>query len=421
MPKSAIGGPAAIGPFVQNEVKHCVALSGKRAALDFCGIGSGGKPGSDRLFVVATDNQNVSGIVKACNLARVNLEVIEPSVLAYIRAFHAKKIAGRFDCNVLFAIVHGNTLTLCVFKKQNIDFVRTRDIDEKENTSGEFKTWLADEINTVVQFYDSVETSDSSGKWEITVIADSVRLPDDVHESVKAMISAGSVQVKQFENAYQDTPVVRDNARIKDGASAVAIGLAMKLLVPNETNLRLNLLPPEATEVKSFKRHALITANILAGIIFCMIIAIAMLGLKARQLSEEIDQRKKDNNLSELSVVFREDKILDSRIKQLSGEPGRLSEVLDSQRDMDWPALLSDIKKGTPKTVAITSLFNKGHTAIYMEGVGLSYEAIRWFVNTLSESEQIATASLIESEKDDEMGGLIKYTISCVWTGKTGK
>jgi hypothetical protein len=229
------------------------------------------------------------------------------------------------------------------------------------------------------------------------------------------------VQVKQFENAYQDTPVVRDNARIKDGASAVAIGLAMKLLVPNETNLRLNLLPPEATEVKSFKRHALITANILAGIIFCMIISIAMLGLKARQLSEEIDQRKKDNNLSELSVVFREDKILDSRIKQLSGEPGRLSEVLDSQRDMDWPALLSDIKKGTPKTVAITSLFNKGHTAIYMEGVGLSYEAIRWFVNTLSESEQIATASLIESEKDDEMGGLIKYTISCVWTGKTGK
>jgi hypothetical protein len=64
--------------------------------------------------------------------------------------------------------------------------------------------------------------------------------------------------------------------------------------------------------------------------------------------------------------------------------------------------------------VSIISLFSKGDSTISLEGVGLSYEAIRWFVNALGESEYIATASLIETEKGDERGGLIRYTIDCL-------
>jgi Tfp pilus assembly protein PilN len=413
--------PTSVGQFVHNEVKHCVVLSGKRIAMDFCGIGSGGKPGSDRLFVVASDNHNVAQIVKACNLARVNVEVIEPSVISYARAFYAKKIAGKFDCNILLATVQGGTLTLCVFRRQTLDFIRSRDIDQDKSEPAGLCGWLVDEINAVVQFYDSVESSESSGRWEIIVIADSVQLPDDVLESQRSRLTVSNLQIKRPEDAYQDTPIVRDNVEVEEGASAVAVGLAMKLLLPNETNLRINMLPPEAADVKSLKRHALITANILAAILFIMIIAIAGLGLQAKSLKAEIERKKSEPLLSDLKALVKEEKIIDSRIKQLSGEPGRLNEILDSREDVDWPALLNDIRKGTPKTVCITSMFNKGNTTLNVEGVGLSYEAIRWFVNMLGESKHIATASLTETEKDDEKGGLIRYSISCLWTSEERK
>jgi hypothetical protein len=413
-PKSADGGPANVGQFVHNEVKHCVALSGKRIAMDFCGVGSGGKPGGDRLLVVAADNENVAQIVKVCNLARVNVEVIEPSLLAHVRAFYAKKIAGRFDCNVLLTVLQRDTLTLCVLKRQSIDFIRTRDIDKDKIEPGVLCEWVASEINAVIQFYDSVDNSDNSGKWDIMVVADSVQLPDDAQQSLKAKLTVGTLQVRRPEDACQDTPIVKDDAQVKTGASAVAIGLAMKLLVPNEPNFRINLLPPEATDVKTFKRHALITANVVAAVIFGMVIAVAVLGLIAKNVNAEIDRKKKDNSVSDLKVLFKEEKMLDSRMKQLSGEPGRLNDILDSRGDFDWSGLLNDIKKGTPKTVSITSMFSKGDSTISLEGVGLSYEAIRWFVNALGESGYIATASLAETEKDDERGGLIRYTINCL-------
>lgn len=442
--RSAVGGPTNVGQMVQNEVKHSVALSGKRIAMDFCGIGSAGQsklgligskssawPSSDRLFVVAADNQNVAAIVKACCLARVNVEVIEPPILAYARAFYAKKIAGRFDCNVLLAIVHGGTLSVCVFRKQVMDFVRIRDIAhdmaagqasaghlpvDGEHRAGDFGSWLADEINAVVQFYDSVGDSDVAGKWGIMVVANSAQLPDDAGESLRNRLTAGNLQIRRPEDAYQDTPVVKDDPKGAAGASAVAIGLAMKLLMPNETNVRINLLPPEAADIKAFKRHAIITANILAIIMFCMIIAIAALGFKARRLNEDITRQKVKYLLLDVKMLFREDKVIDSRIRQLSGEPGRLNEIFDSSKDVDWPALLNDIKNGTPKTVCIASLKSSGGSTIVLDGFGLSYEAIRWFVNMLSESKHIAAASLAETEKVDNIGGLIRYSINCLWS-----
>jgi Tfp pilus assembly protein PilN len=413
--------PTSIGQFVHNEVKHFVALSGKRIALDFCGIGSGGKSGSDRLIVVAADNRNVAQIVKACNLACVNVEVIEPPLLAYARAFYAKKIAGKFDCNVLIAIVQGGTLTLCVFKRQALDFVRTRDIDQEQAEPGELCQRLAEEINAIIQFYDSAEGTGSLGKWEITVVADSVQLPEDVEQSLKTKLTVDNLQVRRPEEAFQDTSVVGDGARADTGASAVAIGLAMKLLASDESNLRVNLLPPEATDVKMLKRHALITANILAAVLFGMVMATAGAGLMVRNMNTDIARQKKGEPLSDLNALIEEERLLDRRIKQLSNEPGLLNEVLGSGGDVDWAVLLNDIRKGTPAIVCVTSLFSKGDSAIYLEGVGLSYEAVRLFVNMLGKSEYIKSASLIETEKDDEMGGLIRYAINCFSNPKEGR
>ena len=152
--------PTNVGQFVHDEMKRCIPLSGKDIALDFCGTSSAAQRGGSRLFVAATDGEKVAALVKACDSAGVNLEAIEPPLLAYARAFYPKRIAGKFDSNVLLAILRGRTLTLCVFKKEALDFVRTRYITEEKAEPKELCQWLTEEINAIIRFYGTVDATD---------------------------------------------------------------------------------------------------------------------------------------------------------------------------------------------------------------------------------------------------------------------
>jgi len=410
MPRQA---PTGVGQFVYNEVKHCVALSGKKIALDYCGIGAAKQPSSNRVFVVAADSKKVARIVKACTLARVNLEAIEPPLIAYVRALYAKKIAGRFDRTVLIAELSSSVLTLCVFRKQTVDFIRTRDINEQTAEPSELCQWVASEINTIIQFY-NIEVPDSPGKWEIYVVADgAMQLSKDAEELLKAKVACESLQVKTSEDAYQDTPIKLSKSATGTGTSLVAIGLAMKLLDASGSSLRLNLLPPEAAEVKSFKKHAIITGNIIAAVLLVMVLAIGALMLKVEKVNVNIARKKKQESLQDISALLKEEQSLDRRIKQLSEGPGRLNEILSSRHDGDWLGLLNDIKIRIPKTVRVTNLFSKDGSRMLLEGLALSYESVHLFVNTLDKSEQLDSASLIETEKDEEEDGLVRYAISC--------
>jgi len=407
--------PTNIGQFVQNEVKHCVALSGKEIAFDFCGIGSAGRDGTSRLFVVAADAQKVADLARASNQAHLNVAAIEPPLLAYARAFYDKKIAGKFDCNSLLAILQGSTLTLCVFKKQTLDFVRTKHISKEKTEPDGLCQWLADQINAIIQFY-QVEVPDSPGKWEVTVVADSIQLPKDTEESLKAKVASTSLQVRTHENAWQDTPVGQNDS--PDRPSAVAIGLAMKLLGIDGSNLRINLLPPEAAEVKTLRKDLLITANIAASLFVLMIFAVGALAVMTDKVNEKIARKKQTQSLRDAYALFREQTLVEMQIKQLSDRPDLLSSIANSRPDVDWAGLLNDIRKATPKTSRITDLLSKSHSKMSLKGLAVSYEVVHLFVEMLNKSEYIESAALLETEKDDGEGGLVRYSINCALAAK---
>lgn len=419
--------PTSVGRFVHNEVKHCVAFSGKKIALDFCGVGAGGKLENDRVFVVAADSQKVAEIVKACSLARVNIEAIEPPLVSYIRAFYAKKISGRFDRYVLLAVLQNNVLILCVFKKQNVDFVRTRDITGDIAEHSDLYQWVAKEINAVIQFY-NIEAPDSPGKWEIAVVVDEatqLHVPQgmastkDAEEFLKAKIACEYLQVKKSEDTYQDMPIKQSKSATKAGNSVVAVGLALRLLAPEQSNLKINLLPAEAAEVKSLKRHAIITGNIISAVLLIMVLAIGSLMFKIEKVNANIAKKKQQQSLQNISELIKEDKLLDIRIKQLSDGPGQLKEILSTHHNGDWLGLLNDLGSRAPKTVCITNLFSKGSSKIFLEGLALSYESVHLFVSMLDKSEYVDSAFLIEAEKDEE-SGLVKYSINCSLKSREG-
>jgi len=418
--------PSNIGQFVQDQVKHVAVLPGNKIALDFCGVGGVGSEASSasRLLVVATDGRKVDEIVKVCSQAGLIVEAIEPPLLAYTRALYVKKIAGKFDCNVLIAILQGNSLTLCVFRRQTMDFVRTKSISKEKAQPDELCQWLAEQINMVIQFYD-VDVPDSCGKWEITVVADGELvepLPQNAEDTLRAKVAGASLQLLTSEDicraAVVSQPRGLANCQRTDKPSPIALGLAMKLLDTNKRNLGVNLLPPEVTRLRATQKGALITANIVAAVLLIMILAINGPNWKIKKLNESISH-KKAHLLRDTHTLIRERASVNKQIDAVGNKLNQINGILDSHRDTNWPNLLNDIGKGIPRTVRITSLSGGANSGMSLKGLALSNEAVYLFVDMLSKSKRISSASIAGTKRDSK--GFISYEINCTLATEKGK
>jgi len=404
------GAPSNIGKFVHNELKSYVALSGREIAFDFCGIKPGQGSGN-RLLAVAADSEELALLTGTCRRAHLNVEAVEPPILGYIRALFTERIEGRFDSNVLIAILHGSALNLCVFRKQVLDFVRIEHISKEQAEPGELCRWLAGEMNTIIQYYD-IEVADSAGKWEITVVADGVQLPVDSEKTLKAVVESADLQLRTGENACRDTIVAQN--RYKGQSSALAIGLAMGLLDTRQIGLKINLVPPESAEVRAVKKQLVLTTTVIVLAIPLLMIAA---GVGFARLADKIKtntvDRKQTELLEETHTTFTELELLNQQIELISDKPDELNRILGSRPDLDWAKILDDVRVRTPEAVRITEFSAGNKDSIILKGMALSYEAARLFEKMLNESDYFNSASLNETRKGGEAGQLVLYEINC--------
>ena len=416
--------PVNVGQFVQNEVKHYAMLSMKKIAMDFCGITSSGKSGNRRVFVVATDNQKITELTKALNQADINIDAIEPPLVAYIRACYAKRIAEKFEQNLLFAIVHEDALTLCLFKNQLLDFVRTKRLEAHKLESDESFDWIAEEINAVLKFYE-LEVHNKRNKWEVTLLT-SIRNKSvkEKTELLATKLKEGTpfydssqnesqieLKVRTLEDAYLDTPVA--DTTCADKPSAIAVGLAMKPLNFPSCGLNINLLPAETSEVKSARKHALIIANIAAAVLLLTILSIGFLSIKAKKISENVKQKQRTQLGRDTQAILNEQVLLSEQIANVSENLNGMSAILSAGPFLRWDQILNEIRSAIPKTVRITNLFGDENSIVLFKGQALSYESIHLFADVLNNATHVESASLIGTEKDSELSNLVMYSISC--------
>ncbi|MHC4565014.1 MAG: pilus assembly protein PilM [Planctomycetota bacterium] len=406
------GSPSDISRFIRDELKSYVALSGREITFDSCRIRSGQGSGG-QLLAVAADDEEVTELTRTCIRAGLNVEAVEPVMLAYVRALYAEKIEGRFDCSVLIGLLQDNNLTLCVFRKETLDLVRVEDISAERAEPAELCRRLAREINAIIQFYE-VEVPDSGSKWEVTVFGDRVQLPADAEDFLRAETSSAYLDVRSGTDAFQDM-VVEQKAR-QERPSALAVSLAMGLLNMSETGLRLNLVTPESAEVRSVKKQLILTTVVVVLVIpLLAFLAGKGLGMLADEVHKRIDSKKRTDMSQDTSVLLEEQESLERKIALLSERNG-LKAILESRKTVDWASILDEVKDCTPKEVRITALYNKGETEMGLEGLAFTYRDARLFVEALNAKEHIGLATLSEATRDDAAGGLVTYTIDCTIT-----
>ncbi len=409
--------PANIGEFVRNEVKHCAMLPAGKVTSDFCGLKPAEKSPGRRLLVAAADTQKLTESAAALERNRLNIVAIEPASLAFLRACYEKRIAKKFDQNLLLAIVHQNILTLYLFRNETLNFVTTKHFEPDDSDCDRCLEWLAEEISAVMRFYD-FEVLEKRGKWEVEVITDECSsLPKERMDALSSLLTdTVELKIRTFKEASIDTPLVNPDSAAN--TSAVAIGLAMKLLQSQDFTPDVNLLPLKLLRAKSVEKQGWVIANIAAVVLLLMILSIGLFNTKLNKLNRNTDRKMRTEAIGNMRALLHEWTLLDEQVKDTSQKLSSMGVAARDDYFLRWDQILDQVARAIPRSVRIHSLSSDDGSILMLEGQTLSYEAVELFLDMLSNCKHIKSASLARTEKDSESDKWIRYSIGCSLTDR---
>ena len=397
--------------FIRNKLKDYAILPMQKIAFDFSGIKSLGRSLNRRVFVVATDGQEVSDIIKALSRIHVHVDTIEPAPAAYIRACYARKIAANTECNQLFAIVHEGTFTLCLFRNQTLDFIRAKRFEAGAG-SEEYFEWLIEEINAIVQYYE-LEVPDNCGKWELTLALDECDgAVERKLESLRPRLNKMGLGVRTPEDAYRDTPI--GEVEQSQAPSAIAIGLAMRLLDAAAYTPNINLVPSKAARHRAAQKQTMTIANTAAVLLLLLILSIGFFRNKTESIDENAIQQEQIKLSRTAQELVNEQVALNSQIATLSEKLNTMNDILSESSTLLWDRILSDIGQSVSRNVQITSVSYEDNRKMLLEGRAVSLKAVYELTDRLAEAESIESASMGGTRTDSGTGRLVMYSINCM-------
>jgi len=408
MPKTI---PNNIGQFVQTEMKQCVALAGEKTAMDYTGLTS--SSGQGRLFALATDAGRVRTLVDVCQHTGIDVDVVEPALLAYARALYEQQIANKFGCNTLLLVIRDGHVTACVFREHKMDFVRSSICECEPEDKDVLGRQLSEEINAIVQYYE-IDVMNNAGQWDVHIIVDpSMDFPEDVTHHMTQAMDRVNLSIWMPDNILQCLSLnVDKKVQIQD-ASVVAVGHALCLLQPELGIPDVNIMPQVTRELKVAKRNA-VRASTVASVMF-LFMGLMVMGLLMRtdKALTNIARKKPKIDIVDTTSMVEVRKQLEQRIEQIGQVPKAVKELFESKSQVNWSGFLADITDMTPESVRITRINYKGEDVLAIEGLAASYDSISIFTEKLNSSEYIVSANYSQINMRTSRDGLIPYYITC--------
>lgn len=406
--------PDNLSQFVQSEIKHSPVLSGKESLYDFYGIAPLGQDQRGRLFVAATDREKIVNLVKAFRLAQIEPVAVELSVIASIRAIFTAQISNKYNSNILVTFLHSSILTVCVFRKDELDFVRSIDLGADVEDIDKCIIRCEDEISTIIQYYDVEIDDDADNSWELVVLFDKPDLDDQhIKESLGRSFKC-DLHVCSASTMYPDAPSeINDSI---NNSSVTAVGLAMKPLDVPQPGLNIQLMPPEAEDVRATKKFLLITAQITAVVIFIIFMAGLVVRIKLGKTKRALAESKLDPSTNIEMLVDKQESI-NEQIALLTEKSTEINANFEDQPNIQWDQILREIQRKIPQAICLNRLTSSDDVNLVFKGSALSFKAIHVFNRLLDQSKFFASATVTKTNKDNDEG-LITFSILAVLDNK---
>jgi hypothetical protein len=404
-----------MGQYVQKEIKHYVNLAGVKTVSDYQNIDS--TDASKRVFVAAGDSKCVTSTVNACQAVGLNVQRVEPCLLAYARALYHKKVANQFGCNVVLAMIRDGQVHFSVWRDGGLRFIRTHSLSDTKDEADKMGAFLAKKITMIMQYYD-VEVSERCDLWKINVVTDDASsFPDQARTRLCEAMGETSVEVITSENFETHASVVISPHVSQEQVSIAAVGHAMQALSDDTHLPEINLLPAQVREEKEVERGMLLTGIGMASILLIMGLVTMGLMVKVNEVNARIASKKPK---SAVGKVVQERGQIESQIEQVGKIPTMLKENLASQKDVNWSGVLSDIKNSRPKGVCLTAVDSRNNFEVFIRGQALTYSDVNGYVTRLSRAGHIASAKLMKTDRKGGYNSHHVYEIKCQLKTTTG-
>ncbi len=411
--------PKDMKKFILGEIKYSSALSGKKINCDFCGI-EGNASAEKRLFLTAVDEEKITNLLKTLRLAGIEAVSIEPTVAVYARALYARKIENKYDSNVLLAILREYDITVCVFRKESLDFVRSIDIGVHDLKSEQGLTKFTEEVNAIIQYYelDVCEESEQD-KWELLAAVDCREISaSELEQKLKSKFGH-SFTVRSADNLCDDTPVELTK-KAKNNSSLGAVGLALKSITKSyKLALDIDLLPLEIKQARVTRKLILIISNIAAAVLIAMIVLSGLVNSRVGQVKAAYPKQQ-GQSPTDIRELLSEHKGIEQDCKKLSAKLEALKKVSFSEKQNNWPEILDAVRLSIPRKVCITRLACQNESNLSIEGKSLSYRDVHSFVETLNSSKHFESASLTRTSKEGKNANVVVYSINCLLANSEG-
>jgi Tfp pilus assembly protein PilN len=364
--------------------------------------------------VAATDREKMANLLKTFRLARIEPSSVELSVIGSIRAIFAEKISNKYDVNVLTAFLQGSVLTVCVFRKEALDFIRSIDLGRDVEDIDKCIVRCEDEISAVIQYYD-VEVDDAAdNSWELIVLFDNPEVDNrHIEESMSRSFKC-ELHVCSASTVYSDTPLeINDSI---NSASVTAVGLAMKSLDVQQPGLDIQLMPSEAKDVRATKKFLLVTANIAAASILIIFLVGAFVRVQLGRTQSALADSKLDPSTN-IEMLLDKQKSINSQIALLSEKSAKINEIFEDQPNIQWDQIMREIQQKIPQAICLNRLTSSDDVNLILKGNATSFRAIHVFNRLLTQSKFFASATVTKTNKDNNEG-LINFSILAVLENK---
>jgi len=404
--------PANAGEFIRQELRQYVTLSGKDMLSDYCGVGTA-EGVQKRLFAVAADAAQIREMVKACGTSGASVEIVEPSVLACARAWWGRERPARRQGDRMMAVLGSRSLTVCLFCKGTLDFVRIRDVPRDATSADSLCTWLAEELRAVMQYGDMRIVRENPERHVTLIVHESAHPPEEIERLLAAEAGMDSVRVAGPCDCFGDEAAAGESAPSQT-PSVAAFGAALRLLDAERDNLGVNLLPAEVRQTRLFSRRLLLAANTAALVFLGLLLAIQVLTRAADAVNQRLEQTRISRQLYATPALIAQEKFLDQEMARVQRCVQSL-QVDHAGREVDWAAVLNAVGQATPGQACITHLTCGDNRNLSLRGLALTGDAAREFVRNLDGQDLFESVSLARIERrQQDRRNLLEYQIDCV-------
>lgn len=401
--------PDAARKFIQEELRQYAVLPLKNVQIDYCALKGASEKKS--VLVGAAQTGPLTMATKELEKKNVDIRLIEPAVVALVRACYNKVIKPAGSKNVMLVLLHDDNMSLCVFSGQKFDFLRTKKLDFDISSLPEQTGVIAEQIDSIVQFYE-LERTAKQEKWPVFLACScEPSKTKEIAPQLQKHIHHQNIEVTAIDSSHID--IICEDAANKD-FSPVAAGAAMKLLDVNDSAVSINMLPGEIFEIRKARRQLVIIANIAAAILLFIFIYMGFLAKKTSNVKDELSKKEQSMSNFNISELIKTQADVNDRTVQVARNIDALKTALEDKTWNNWAYILAEVSTKAPATVQIQEMRARDSSMVQIEGLAINYNAVNDFVNRLNKCKTISSAQLADAKQNTQYANnLIDYLITC--------